>query len=324
MRGLVLALTVVLGVSTEAFGWGSLGHQAIGELADMLLRQSNPGAHAAVQRVLGTGDTLERASTWPDDLKRAAHGDGPLAHDPEARAFNQKFPHNGDWHFVNLPLGMTSYADNGSFSTPTDVVHMINACIKVLETPNGRPVRFSKRQALRFLVHLVGDLHQPLHVTSGYYRFDSPGHPTLVRDPQQAAGLPDDRGGNDLQFGPAKEDEVHFLWDITLVERLAGTSDPHELATKLAVKIPTGGWPTSGNYHAWAERWATAALDDANAAYEGLTFGAATFAGAHTRITQIATTLPDGYAQGHTDRATLQLAKGGYRLAKLLERINWR
>ena len=110
---------------------------------------------------------------------------GPLAKDPEAAQFNHQFPDNGQWHFVNLPLGSAEYTDNGRFSADNDVVQIINQCVKILETPEGQKTRFTKKQALKFLVHLVGDIHQPLHVGTGYYDLSGP-TPVLIEDPAKA------------------------------------------------------------------------------------------------------------------------------------------
>ena len=77
---------------------------------------------------------------------------------------------------MDLPLGSGAYPATDPapgnplrpFISQADIVHAIRRCVAILEAPTA-PDNFSKRQAVRWLVHLIGDLHQPMHVTSGYY-----------------------------------------------------------------------------------------------------------------------------------------------------------
>jgi hypothetical protein len=75
-------------------------------------------------------------------------------------AFNARFPENASWHFVNLPVGFTNYTFDGPFSSPNDIVHALQMAIDVRE---GKSSQFTKVQALGIIVHLVGDIYQPLH-----------------------------------------------------------------------------------------------------------------------------------------------------------------
>jgi hypothetical protein len=314
---------LILSVAAQGLAFGGEGHRAIAKAAEASL---NPNARAGVKAVLGSTD-LASIATWPDDLKQAARGKGPLVNDPEAIKFNHDFPKNGSWHFVNLPLGMQTYADNGPFSDANDVVHAINGCIRILEgkkTPN-----FSKLQALRFLVHLVGDIHQPLHVGTGYYQFDANDHANLIKDPDAALGKTDDVGGNDLFF--SSKDELHAFWDTGLVERLAGT-DFQQLAAFLTGKMNAtwmgshpGDWSTQGDYHMWAEKWATDSVQAANEVYAGVTFGTATF-DTHHRLQRIEIKFvpnPQSYVSAHIDRETVQMVEASTHLAQVLNKIKW-
>ena len=201
----------------------------MGVLAERLISSET---RAKVQQVLSQGGDSDLASisTWADNVREAGKGRGPLANDPEAAAFNQHFPHNASWHFVDLPLGTKSYADAKEFTSPDDIVHAIARCIRVLES--AQPEEMTHAQALRLLVHFVADVHQPLHCVSGYYQLEDAKRPELIRDPQQAAGLPSDRGGNDLFYGP--KDELHALWDVKLVESICDSPDYEVLADCLA------------------------------------------------------------------------------------------
>ena len=154
-----------------AFPWGAQGHQAVGEVARKLL---TPAARASITAILGNDD-LASASTWLDEVRNLAHHHtGPLKDDAEAKAFNKQHPTNDVWHYVNLPVGYTFYAPDSPFSSPDDVVHAIGAAVDVLE---GKSERFTKAQALRILVHLVGDVHQPFHTIAGYFDCTDLAHP---------------------------------------------------------------------------------------------------------------------------------------------------
>lgn len=313
---LLCGVLFFLGSVNSASAWGPEGHQAVAELARTLLSGK---AHTAITNILGNDD-LATVATWADEVRAASRGQGPLVHDPEAIAFNQAQPHNDQWHFVNLPLGSTNYTDKGAFSSSNDVVHAINRCVAVLE---GKSKEFTKLQALRLLVHFVGDIHQPLHVGSGYYNVDDNDTVTLIVDPAKAGGKPDDVGGNDLFFGPGPYDELHGYWDGSLVEKVDNTSSYHNLASYLAGKVDTTNWITPGNYHQWAEQWAGDSVQQAAAAYSGLTFSNPVF-NTHRDLRKISITLPGNYEADQTLRVEQQLAKAGYHLAELLNHIKWK
>ena len=312
-----LFIFLALAIQREvACAWGPEGHQTVGELARGMLTDK---ARAAVTNILGNDD-LASVAIWADEVRAASRGKGPLVHDPEAIAFNQAHPHNDQWHFVNLPLGSTNYTDNGSFSSNGDVVHAINRCIAVLE---GKTKEFTKPQALRLLVHFVGDIHQPLHVGTGYYNVDDNSHVTLIVNPAQAGGKPDDVGGNDLFYGPGRFDELHGFWDGKLVEDVDHTTTFRKLAPFLADKVDKVNWKTPGNLHQWAEQWAGDSVKQAAAAYQGITFSDPVF-NTHNGLKQISIVLPGNYEADQTKRVEQQLAKAGFHLAELLNNIKWK
>jgi hypothetical protein len=178
--------------------------------------------------------------------------------------------------FVNLALGSDNYVDDGPFSTSFDIVHSINLCVSVLE---GKSKVFTKLQALRFLVHLVGDIHQPLHVGTGYYRL-SGNTVTLVEEPQQAKKLQSDIGGNILFYDG--EAELDAFWDTCLVQTMTGskgcvaegkvpTDEYQKLVNELNKIVKDDQWKTPGDFHSWAEQWATDSVHQAKSAYEPIT-----------------------------------------------------
>jgi hypothetical protein len=89
-------------------------------------------------------------------------------------------------------------------------------------TENGSVTAgMSKRIALRVLIHLVGDIHQPLHCGTGYYDVRNLARPKLISRPSEAARFrnTEDRGGNQLFYGTGKFDELHAYWDSVCVYR---------------------------------------------------------------------------------------------------------
>jgi S1/P1 Nuclease len=315
MRTFLSAFLLALLTSTTAYPWGAEGHAAIGLIAEQRL---TPEARAHIEHILGN-DNLAAIASWMDDLRGASRGYGPLVGDAWARELNQRFPDNAEWHFVDMPLGESGYTDHGLFSRPDDVVHQINLAVRVLE---GKSTIVSPRLAIYMIVHFVGDEHQPLHVTSGYYDLSDPSHPKLITDPKAALGRQTDKGGNDLVYGPGRWEELHPYWDTGLPEKVAGGSkDPAVLAKALDAVIPAGGWTTPGNYHEWAERWATGSLIAARQAYAGIVFGPAEIQDG--KLEKIHITLPADYDATAVPLAREQLAKAGVHLADLLNAIHW-
>jgi len=311
---LVLALTCAL----PAYPWGAEGHRALA-----LVAQGRLGAEARshVAAILGNDD-LAAVAVWMDDARSAFFHTGPLGSDPEALRFNAEFPDNGQWHYVDLPLGLKAYELDGGFARPHDVVHMLEEAVRVLEGGGDR--RITKREALFMLVHFVGDLHQPLHVGNGFYTVGAGGSVQLVTDPAAAKGLPNDKGGNALFFGPGRFDELHAYWDVALVGKIANTDQPGELAKVLEAQVQehAGAWASPGDYHHWPEAWATQSLEAARAAYDGIIFGAET-PDPRGGIKSIKITFPSHYDENCIPLAEKRLSQAAFHLAELLNAIHW-
>ena len=153
--------------------WGSIGHKVVGEIAE---RKLNPNVRLVVNDLLG-GESMASASTWADEIKS----------DPLYKKYSP-------WHYVNMPLDK-EYTDikknpNG------DIVITLKECIRVLKNPESN--RDSKIFYLKFLIHLVGDIYQPLHT-----------------------GKFEDRGGNDIKLSfLGQPTNFHIVWDIHIIESL--------------------------------------------------------------------------------------------------------
>jgi hypothetical protein len=319
-RSLFRLLGLLLGVfiAGPLHAWGPLGHCAIAALAQKKL---TPATQSRVAALLAQGHDTDLPSTanWADEVRSAASGRGPLKDDAEAAAFNAKFPTNPLWHFVDLPLGAKDYHGVVAFTSINDVVHAIKRCVTVLEMTEAGPDDFTKPQALRLLVHFVGDIHQPLHCGTGFYDLSDLSHPVLITDPRLCIGKPNDRGGNDLFFGPDSSQELHALWDEALVFAIRNSADYRSLADFLEPMQSVES--TTGDYHTWAEQWAIDSVQQARKAYQNIKFDSARIDGQRLRIT---VQLPTAYMDENRSLAAIQLAKAGMHLAQLLNSLAWR
>jgi hypothetical protein len=192
---LVLA-AALLCLPPPAAAWGARAHQVVAELA---ARQLRPQARAEVARLLaGEPDpTLAGVANWADDLRE---------HDAE------RGPATTRWHFVNFPRGRCDYVPPRDCPDGRCLVAAINRQFLAL-ADTTRPDR-ERAEALKFLVHLVGDAHQPLH-----------------------AGLADDLGGNRYQLSYAGEGwNLHSVWDALLPKRRG--LEPAAYADFLAAQPP--------------------------------------------------------------------------------------
>ena len=181
---LVPAALAVASVPSPALAWGKTGHRGVAALTEP---QLSGLARAHVEELLGV-DSLDEAATWPDDMRSA----------PED--FWQKTA--TPWHYVTLNGIVYDHAPSEG-----DALKALDHFSATLKDPNASLA--DKKLALRFVVHLVGDLHQPLHV-----------------------GKCCDRGGNEVKvkwFG--RNLNLHSVWDSALVdeEQLSFT----EMAAKL-------------------------------------------------------------------------------------------
>ena len=159
-----------------------------GSIAAIADAQLSGLARANVEQILGPGESLDEAANWPDEMRS----------DPAS--FWQKTA--TPWHYVTLDGITYDHAPPEG-----DALEALAHFRSVLRDPGSS--RADRQLALRFIVHLVGDLHQPLHV-----------------------GKCCDKGGNDVKvkwFG--KDTNLHAVWDSAIVdeEQLSFT----ELAAKL-------------------------------------------------------------------------------------------
>jgi hypothetical protein len=180
----LLIATVTL-TTSPAYPWGSKGHEIVAAIAETHLTDT---ARTRIKELLPRGTTLAGASTWPDKAGR-------------------QIPDMDPYHYINFPKDANTYDQQRDCKLRNCIIEAIAWYAEVLKSPDAP--RNEKRVALRFVAHLVGDIHQPLH-----------------------AGFAEDRGGNsvDVRFNGRKTN-LHALWDTGLVELEPGT--PAEIAGRI-------------------------------------------------------------------------------------------
>ncbi len=139
MKAFVLSLALI---SVNAFAWGPTGHRAVGEIAEKFM---DPKALYAARTIL-QGHTLARASTWPDEIKSEP----------------ARYQYTFNWHYTDWA---DDAHDHDETSSSGKLMGSIEAQLAVLKSPTA--TREEKEFSLRFVVHLIGDLHMPLHVGNG-------------------------------------------------------------------------------------------------------------------------------------------------------------
>jgi S1/P1 Nuclease len=329
MKKYFITIGFLLLTTISGFSWGAAGHRAIAAAA---FQRLNPATLKAVSEIMSNStvpelQTLDTAATWPDDIRLSSipSHSGILVknHNPAALDFNSRFATNHLWHFINYPLEGT-YSPNGHFSSSEDVAHVIGHCIEVLEgTAQGKWSAMHKDEALAWLIHLVGDIHQPLHVGEGFYEFDG-NNALLITDPTLAwqNRTHDDSGANDLYY--TKSEEFHAFWDTTMVSFVSPNQD--QLVQKILDIISAAQFSNGGDYHLWANKWATQSIHAAKEAYSALVTGDDNYIGTRrsTHGSQIDITLDTkGYKTQYEYLVKQQLGLAAFNLSELLNHIQW-
>jgi nuclease S1 len=159
-----------------ALAWGPAGHAIV---ADIAVDHLTPAARRTLEQLLGNTD-LAKLSSWPDQIR-------PV------------LPETGPWHYVDIPSTADGYVASRDCIEDNCAVAKILWFSQMLKNPKLSPS--AHIVALQYLVHLVGDLHQPFHA------------------------LADARGGNDIPvtvFGQRQcgsyPCELHEVWDSELIQ----------------------------------------------------------------------------------------------------------
>lgn len=178
MKNFKTAILIItfISISITSFAWwGQTGHRVVGEIADHYLSRK---AKKAIREILGN-ESIAITSNWADFIKSDS-------------TFNYLNP----WHYINVKQGLSQADFNGFLEndTITDAWTRLNFLIGELR--NKQLDLATKQMYLRLLIHIVGDIHQPLHI-----------------------GRLEDLGGNRIRvlwFGDTTN--LHSVWDEKLIE----------------------------------------------------------------------------------------------------------
>jgi hypothetical protein len=193
-----LALVVTMTAASEAHAWGGLGHRTIAAIAAKVMPRAKMAKINVIMRQLEIDNDLVDGASYPDEFIRD--------HDPERR-FNP-------WHYADLP-------DDGSAFDCARARCLFDALSSNLAIVRQGRGDYREAVALAWVIHLVGDLYQPLHMSGRA------------------------RGGNDFHVayrgrqtcrtfnGGTTRVELHSVWDDCLVDELAAGRSPDQLANAL-------------------------------------------------------------------------------------------
>lgn len=167
----ILTLVTALTFSIAVFGWGQTGHRAIGKIAESHLSDK---AKKALKEIMGY-ESLAEASTWMDEVRS-----------------DKKYDFAKTWHYVTIPEGKDYHT--AEHEEKGDVYEAIGRMQEILK--NSSSTKIQRLEAVRMLAHLVGDIHQPLHVGNGT-----------------------DRGGNNVKIKWFFDDSnLHRIWDSNIID----------------------------------------------------------------------------------------------------------
>ena len=332
-RAILLIAPLLLLLSPRAFAFSRVGHETIADLAYQS-PDLTPKAKAAIDALLagqdplhpGQNQTIADAAEWPDEIKSPF---GVYSKETWAVAFRTAHPEHGKWHFVNFPVGSTKYdpekkkADGTAYADGPNIVMAVQGCVAVLEG-KGTFDGLTKLDALRYLVHLVGDAHQPLHTINGYFDIADPTKPTLYKGTKKIPATAwADSGGNNLYYQDDDKHELHAMWDADIVNAIAG-EDTGKLVTALTSSVAAKNYPSKGDYHDWIIEWVSDSMVQAREAYKPIVFNkVVTFPNGTSTTQGISITLPSTYIQDQVPVLKLQIIKGGTHLLQLFNAIQW-
>lgn len=274
----VLGIAGLLSLSAACFAWSATGHMVVAGIAEP---QLTPAAKTEIERLLKVGGTTQTnefltSAAWSDDIR------------------NDR-PTTGPWHYINYFFRQDSQPAKGH-PEPENVVKAIRDLTVVLKDKNKSDLE--RADALRHIIHFVGDVHQPLHATA-----------------MESAATPDgDRGGNDFAILPPAyaagwsrpPNNLHSLWDggCGAFERIArpltedGRGAIVSLSRTLAAIYPAPAVDTND-----PEDWATESFAKARSVAYSIERG---------------TQPSDQYLARGREISSQRVAMAGHRLARLL------
>jgi hypothetical protein len=265
-RSFLLAVLILSLSPVRTNAWGNKGHQIIARIAMARLSSS---ARDAISQLLEPGETLESVSTWADIVKIQR---------PETRS----------WHFVAIPLTDTRYSVNKDCgANETCIIVAVTSQISILRDESRSQTE--RAEALKFLVHLIGDLHQPFHVTTNLNPKD------IAATRVKVTSL----GG--------RQTNLASVWDNDLVDYDLKSSGKTLAVYAAQLAKHTEGVSTQGSIIDWS-------LEAHRLAWDGYYHTSGDFMVADNRSWALDT----AYYDKNGRIVEMQLTRAGLRLAKIL------
>lgn len=215
-------LVAVLFACSRLHAWGGEGHQVVALIAEDRLTDA---AKKQIHELLGNDADISDAevANWADELRRTRRETAP-------------------WHYVNIPLDAKGFDEKRDGHDGKNVIDKVAEFEKILED-DTKP-KADREEALKFLVHLIGDLHQPLHCSNR-----------------------DDKGGNGYPVHFLKRKtatDLHAVWDTDLLRQYVGKTRIADYAGELSKSITkeqARGW-SAGEPVDWANETFGVAVKD--------------------------------------------------------------
>lgn len=269
MKKLIALFLLTVFTVTQALAWGPRGHALVADIAEARL---TPAARKNIQALLGN-DNLASIASWADQVRKD--------HDEAT-----------DWHFVDIPKDAAGFSQERDCFRPQDKhknadIDHHNCAVDRIEIfekalADEKASKAERLEALKWVVHFIGDLHQPLHA------------------------IDTARGGNDIKlpvFGSAKcgdyDCNFHWTWDDLLLQHTGLSEQEYiqkldELIKQKHLDQKSGGTP---------EEWANESHDEAKAL-----------------LSPPPAAIDEAYYQAHIELANERLALAGVRLAAVLNK----
>jgi hypothetical protein len=267
MKKLTALIALFTLISTQLVAWGPKGHAIVADIAQSRL---TPLAKKNLQALLGQ-ESLASISTWADQVRKERD-------------------ESYGWHFVDIPKDAAGFSDQRDCFRPQDqhkgaqtdhqncVVDRIESFTRILSDEKASSA--DRLEALRWVVHFVGDLHQPLHA------------------------IDEARGGNDIKlpvFGSPKcgdyDCNLHWVWDTLLLEHTGLSEEEYVQRLNRLIDQQNLTQQAAGN----AEDWANESHREAR-----------------QLVDPKPALIDEQYYQSHINLVDRKLALAGLRLAALL------
>jgi hypothetical protein len=206
----VFLLIMALAGASKALAWGPEGHEIISKIA---LYYLSPVARDNLDDVLGKYELSDYDITcWPDEIRGS-------------KEYKERYPNNGNWHYVDFDVKQR-YDDDFELIVSDSGNDIVSQIQRWRDELAGGTLKGEERlNALRFLIHFVGDVHQPLHCAFRYG--DMGGNMIPVRSFE----------GKKYSFGPDDEMDyspnLHATWDAYLVHEMVGRKWTKTVAREL-------------------------------------------------------------------------------------------